>query len=136
MTAILRYGGLTVLPPAWVAVLGAWLILGLILRRRTVRQASTLLPDRPVSATPPLTGALVRPATRYAFAALLALFLVNLNSIYTPAALNGLLLLDAPLHVADNEQMVLRALAIKEITKPNATIALVWAGIMPYFADR
>ena len=46
------------------------------------------------------------------------------------------LLLKPPLAVADNKKMVQESLLLKEITDPEATIAVVWAGAIPYFSDR
>lgn len=67
----------------------------------------------------------------------LLLALVRLNLIYSPyATLEEWLLLKPPLAVTDNEKMVMQSLLLKEITDPQATIAVVWAGAIPYFSER
>ena len=83
-------------------------------------------------------GPAVRPFARrqWLFAVAVVLLLLSTNSLRGPASLQIWALIERPLHVTDNEQMVRRAYILRDITKPNARIALVWAGIMPYFADR
>ena len=67
----------------------------------------------------------------------LLIALVKLNVIYSPnPTLQEWLLLKPPLAVADNKKMVQESLLLKEITDPEATIAVVWAGAIPYFSDR
>jgi hypothetical protein len=46
------------------------------------------------------------------------------------------LLIRPPHFTTENETNVRRALAIKELTDQDATIAVSWAGAPPYFADR
>jgi hypothetical protein len=77
---------------------------------------------------------LLRPSCVMAFC--VALFLLNVNALKGPASLKQWALLEPPLHARQNKRMVERALLLKQITRPNARIAVVWAGIMPYFADR
>jgi hypothetical protein len=48
----------------------------------------------------------------------------------------GLLLLDLPPHVENNRTMVERALIIRDITEPEASVAVTWAGAIPYFSER
>jgi hypothetical protein len=64
------------------------------------------------------------------------LILLNFNAIYGPSALTEWLLLKPPLHVDDNARMVERALSVREVTTGTASIAVVWDGAIPYFADR
>jgi hypothetical protein len=64
------------------------------------------------------------------------LILLNFNAIYGPSALTEWLLLKPPLHVDDNARMVERALAVRKFTTHMASIAVVWDGAIPYFADR
>ncbi|UCG33566.1 MAG: hypothetical protein JSU68_02820, partial [Phycisphaerales bacterium] len=66
-----------------------------------------------------------------AIAAIL-LFVGNFNYSYRTECL----LIDPPRFTAENEDNVRRALAIKELTDPDTTIAASWAGAPPYFADR
>ncbi len=46
------------------------------------------------------------------------------------------LLLTPPTQVTENAHWVSVALQLKEITEPDATIAVIWAGSIPYFSDR
>jgi arabinofuranosyltransferase len=78
----------------------------------------------------------VRKALKYAPGFLLLLAMINVNSIYGPTALSEWLLFKRTLHVEDNEQRVGLALFLKEITRPEARIAVTWAGTVPYFSDR
>lgn len=72
------------------------------------------------------------------FSFLMALSFINFNCIYEPGyrALKELALINTPLHVQDNKKNVGEALLIRRITGPQAKIAVVWAGIIPYFSDR
>ncbi len=47
-----------------------------------------------------------------------------------------LVFIDEPMHTSDNRNKVQSALLIRRITEPDARIAVLWAGSMPYFADR
>ena len=74
-----------------------------------------------------------------AFFALLLVCLVSINSIYGPSALEEALLVHPPLHTGpgdENHEEVEEALALRQITTNEATIAVVRAGTIPYFADR
>jgi hypothetical protein len=62
--------------------------------------------------------------------------LASFNAIYGPSALAELLLFKRAVHVEDNEKMVERALVLAEITGPRATVAVVWDGAIPFFAER
>lgn len=48
----------------------------------------------------------------------------------------GLLLFDRPPHVDNNRTMVERALVIRDITTLEASVAVTWAGAIPYFSER
>jgi hypothetical protein len=62
--------------------------------------------------------------------------LLNANALTGPASWSFLRLEHPPLHVDHNRQMVERALLIEKVTSADATIALQWAGIIPYFCNR
>ena len=64
------------------------------------------------------------------------LALLGSNSLKGPRSLKQWALLERPMLVDDNKQMVQRARILRRVTRPEAKIALVWAGIIPYFADR
>jgi arabinofuranosyltransferase len=64
------------------------------------------------------------------------LVLLSFNAIYGPSALTEWLLLKRPLHVDENANMVERAISVREVTTGTASIAVVWDGAIPYFADR
>lgn len=65
---------------------------------------------------------------------IITLYLLNLNTV--KGSLINFILLNRPLHVDDHVIMVKKSILIKKITTENARIAVVWAGIIPYFADR
>jgi hypothetical protein len=71
-----------------------------------------------------------------------AVSVVTLNSVSAgnypgaPSDLREWALLEAPLHVGDNVVQVRRALRLRRMTTPEATVAVVWAGALPYHVDR
>jgi len=73
---------------------------------------------------------------KYHIIFLVFLVLIQLNNNYHAFSLSGLLMMHSPLYVEPNKKMVERALAIKNITTPDARIAVTWAGAFPYFSDR
>jgi hypothetical protein len=73
------------------------------------------------------------------FAASVAFAIVSLNSIHGVRALAEALLIRPALHSGygeENEQDVEQALLLRGATTPEATVAVVRAGTIPYFADR
>jgi hypothetical protein len=70
------------------------------------------------------------------FSILVIFSFLQFNSPPGPLNLINLLLLNPPPHVENNKAMVERALLIKEITSPEASIAVTWAGAIPYFSER
>jgi hypothetical protein len=77
-----------------------------------------------------------RDHLRRAGPVVIVLALLSFNSILGPIALTEWLLLSLPFHVDRNEKMVERALLLREITKPEATLGIVWDGAIGYFSDR
>ncbi len=75
-------------------------------------------------------------APRYVFPVLLISSFVTFNCTYGPQALSELALVRVPLVGNDNESMVRQGLLIRTITRPEAKVAVVWAGSIPYFSDR
>jgi len=67
---------------------------------------------------------------------LMLLAWVLLNSTYGPVALLESAFILRPPHTEDNQDMVERAMIIREVTTPQAKVAVTWAGTLPYFADR
>ena len=47
-----------------------------------------------------------------------------------------LTLREAPLHALDNRLTTSLGVAIRECTRADETVAVDWAGVVPYFADR
>jgi len=73
----------------------------------------------------------------FAFIVLLVVCMVNLNAINEGSgALEEWTLVSRSLHVQDNQSMIETALLTKKISTQNATIAVVWAGAIPYFSER
>jgi hypothetical protein len=73
---------------------------------------------------------------RHVRVGVLVMSLVSFNAIYGPIALTEMLLLKPTLHADKNQKMVERALLVASITDPEAKMAVVWDGAIPYFADR
>ena len=85
------------------------------------------------------TSAVRSKLQAFAFAALIAFAVVSVNSIHGTEALAEALLIEPPLHTGDggeNHQEVEEALLLSAATRPDATLAVVRAGTIPYFADR
>jgi len=73
------------------------------------------------------------------FAAALVYAAVSLNSIHGPGALAEMLLIRAPLHTGsggENQRDVAQALMLRRLTDPNASVAVMRAGTVPYFSNR
>ena len=85
---------------------------------------------------PKVRGAALDKYLARSKAALFILGLASFNAIYGPAALTEMLLLKQTLHIDDNQKMVERALTVDKVTTDRATIAVVWDGAIPYFAER
>lgn len=68
--------------------------------------------------------------------ALLVLGLVSFNNINSPVALADWALITSPFEVEGNQRRVEYALYLKTLTKPDARIGIVYAGAIPYFAER
>lgn len=62
--------------------------------------------------------------------------LLNFNAIYGPGALAQWLLIKRPLNTHANNEMIKLSNWIKKNTTPEAKLAVVWAGTVPYFSDR
>ncbi|MCW5875556.1 MAG: hypothetical protein KIS85_01620 [Anaerolineales bacterium] len=64
------------------------------------------------------------------------LSLVNLNTLFVQNAFRMWTLQNKPVFVSGTERYAGMGLTIKEVTTPQATVALVTAGNIPYFAER
>lgn len=90
-----------------------------------------LLRRRALAAFPQLTRAI------YAASAVVVLVsLFNVNATRGADTWGEWMLLVPPLHVAENRRHIEQALFLQQITNEQATIAVVFAGELPYFADR
>lgn len=94
-----------------------------------------MLVDKIVTAGPN-TVPMIRLRRQAVFLCVGMLAVVNFNSIYGPSALAEWLLLKCPLWTCTNAQVVRTALMVRELTTQEAKVAVVWAGILPYFAER
>jgi hypothetical protein len=84
----------------------------------------------------PASIAVRRGAT---FALVITSAIVTVNSIYGAGALAEALLIRPPYHTGTgnrNHREVEVALQLRRVTTPEATLAVVRAGTIPYFADR
>ena len=68
--------------------------------------------------------------------AILGLALLSFNNINSPQALAEWALVTPPFEVGGNQRRVEYALHLKSITRPEARIGIVYAGAIPYFAER
>jgi hypothetical protein len=87
----------------------------------------------------PLEGRPLRGLPAAVFLALIMLAIVRVNSIHGVRAWKEVLLIEAPLHSGpggENHGEVQEALLLRGTTTPEATIAVVRAGTIPYFLDR
>jgi hypothetical protein len=73
---------------------------------------------------------------RAVYPALLIACLLNVNMAYNWEGFARWLLWHKPLYVTENQEMVELAYLLRRITSSDATVAVVWAGTIPYFADR
>ena len=73
---------------------------------------------------------------RAAYPALLIACLLDVNMAYNREGLARWLLRHKPLYVTENQEMVELAYLLRRITPPDASVAVVWAGTIPYFSDR
>jgi hypothetical protein len=69
-----------------------------------------------------------------AFSTIASLFL--LNNVGLENGLKRFLFLEKQFYVKENKHLIEEALYLRSITTPNAKIAIVWAGVLPYFTDR
>ena len=77
------------------------------------------------------------PVACLMMAALVLACLINANALRGDSeSLREWLLLSRPLYAHENQIMVERAQAVRAATRPEATIAVLWAGIPPYFMHR
>jgi arabinofuranosyltransferase len=72
----------------------------------------------------------------FAFLTLAGLAALNMANLVELARLRVLLLLSPPLAQDDYVNHLRLALDVDQLTDSNATIAVTWAGIIPYFANR
>jgi hypothetical protein len=83
--------------------------------------------------------AATRTGRQAVFGGLVAMAIICADSIYGPRAWAEVLLVHTPLHSGpgdENNREVEEALRLRTITSPDATITVVRAGTIPYFADR
>lgn len=62
--------------------------------------------------------------------------MIDVNLIHGSRAMSEWLLVKRPLMVSENAKKVALAEALTRVTDEQATIAVVWAGSIPYFAER
>lgn len=127
--AVVSYGGQTVGFPEWGVAIAVWMLLGVVLQRLIRPAASAVSPTN----TAP-KGRLRSVLAAAALPLVVVMVTVILNTLYVPRGLLELILLKTPVQVHNNPSMVERALVIKETLKPGGSYAVVWAGIIPYFA--
>ena len=115
-----------------IAMPGFFVLLAYALYLWTSAFVTTLRADRPLLG---IDG----HATGWIFALAVALAVVSANSIYGAGALAEALLIRPPLHTGtggENQQDVEQALGLRQLTTADATVAVMRAGTIPYFAER
>jgi arabinofuranosyltransferase len=70
------------------------------------------------------------------FSILLFVFILLLNNNRGPLSLRGMAFRVPTMHKQEKSQMVWFSDVIENITTPDASIAVTWAGTLPYFSDR
>jgi hypothetical protein len=70
------------------------------------------------------------PSTQIALLVFVALFVAN--AYFLPE----IFFLERPFYVSANQHNVNIAVALSEVTTPDASVGLFWAGAIPYFAER
>lgn len=70
------------------------------------------------------------PESQTSFIVLLGILVAN--AYFLPEAL----FLERPFYVSANQHNVNIAIALREVTTPDATAGIFWAGAIPYFAER
>lgn len=68
--------------------------------------------------------------------AVLAVCAFNFNAISGPLSWAEWMLLKQPIYASNNKRMTELGRLLDRITQPDARIAVVWAGIAPYFSER
>lgn len=111
----------TVMSPILVLLAFGLVVLARILAKRAVEWAGHGKPTRVVP---------------WVASCLLAASVVSLGTTGGLEGLRELTLVRRPLLVVDNAREVSRALEIRRITDREARVAVVWAGIIPYFSQR
>jgi hypothetical protein len=123
--AVVNYGGGTVGLPEWGVAIAAWGAVGLgmwwAMRSRKPNATAHRIPKAVLKTV--------------ALPAVLLMSMVDLNTLYVPGGILEWLLIKTPVQVHNNPSMVARALILKQVLKPQGSYAVVWAGMMPYFAD-
>ncbi|MEO8289075.1 MAG: hypothetical protein ABI670_21910 [Chloroflexota bacterium] len=126
--AVVNFGGQAVPLPAWGLAIGIWLIVALAFRwwmqRSALRAGGN---DRAA------TSRVKANLKAYVLPLVLLFVMIDLNTLYVPRGLLEWVLLKTPVQVHNNPGMVERAIMLKKVLKPDASYAVVWAGIMPYF---
>jgi len=62
--------------------------------------------------------------------------MVSFNAFNGRVSLSEWVLIRPPMYVRQNQLLVRQARLVQEVSTPQATVAVVWAGAIPYFADR
>jgi hypothetical protein len=135
-TAVVNYDGGTVGLPEWGLAIALWLVFAFALRRLVAARNIAMQPtgDRQATTGKRRPSMLRRALRAVTLPLILLLAMVDLNTLYVPGGILEWILLKTPVQVHNNPSMVERALLLREVLKPQGSYAVVWAGIIPYFA--
>ncbi len=116
-----------------IVMSGFFVLLSFALYLVAAALAQIVVADRPAGFVA------ARGVQKLIFALSVLYAIISLNSIHGPAALAEAALIRPPLHTgtgAGNDQDVQVALLLRDATTPDASVAVLRAGTVPYFADR
>jgi arabinofuranosyltransferase len=116
-----------------IAMPGFFILLSYALYMLTSALTNVLLSGIPMS----MSGTRTAPVVLFALA--ISYAVVTVNSIYGLGALAEAALIRPPLHTGsggENQEDVEQALLVRRVTTADATVAVMRAGTIPYFAGR
>jgi hypothetical protein len=134
-------------PQVWLLIIVGWAAIAVLSVKFAARSIATSVHQFRSAGSPPIAApGRARQAARrlvsarrfpaYALATVAPLLIICLNSLSTPHMANYWYITGESEVVIANRYMVAGARAVAAISDPEAAYAVVWAGILPYFADR
>ncbi len=137
VTTLLSYPGLVTTSFGWGIVLGGGLALSLAVGAVLLRLRARIISRHNTAEMPPAKYHTTGWAP-FGVSALALFSLVNLNVVYFPSPNDPAVWspLRSPVQTWENREKIEQALSLRKATMPDAKLAVVWAGIVPYFSER